>query len=265
MSIFQSPRPNSQNKVPQDNAASFSGLLLALEASGEHASVALWQNDGLIEERRSDQLHGHAAHFVTLAADVVKDNGFAFGDVTHIASGIGPGSFTGLRVCLSAAKGFALAGDLPACGVHGLRARAYRAWQMTADQLPEITSVIATADTRRGVLFWQRYDADLNPLSDIQEASREALCDQVQSEVGTFLALPPLLQQGSPAPDQQQEGNQADAPNGVINTIIMSAKDIAALAAGDIAAGHDRLPLDALYVAPPLLGPKKQADQNTKL
>ena len=264
MSIIQTPHQNSQNRVPQDKAASFAGVLLALEASGEHASVALWQNDALIEERRSDQMHGHAAHFVTLASDVVKDNNFVFGDVTHIASGIGPGSFTGLRVCLSAAKGFALAGDLPSCGVHGLRARAYRAWQMTADRLPDITSVIATADTRRGVLFWQRYDADLNPLSDIQEASREVLCDRVQSESGTFLALPPLLQKGVPTSHPLNEGNHDEASSGLINTIIMSAKDIAALAAGDIAAGHDVLPLDALYVAPPLLGPKKQANQNTK-
>lgn len=223
----------------QKTASPDAPIILALEASGEHASAAIVQDGILLAETRMDQRHGHASHFVSLAHESVQAAALRFADITHVAAGIGPGSFTGLRVCLSAAKGFVLAGSLVGVGVNGLRARAFAA-QQTGVALP----VIACADTRRGVFFCQSYDEALIAQDEIKEASLEALAALAQ---GRSVALPPL--------EEDQEA-------GVAEMIVtqMSARHIGLLAAQDIAkADGPLLPLDALYVAAPKLGPPKKA------
>jgi len=228
----------------QKTASPKAPIILGLEASGEHASAAMVQDGRLLAETRMDQRHGHASYFVTLAHEAVQKAGLRFADITHVAAGIGPGSFTGLRVCLSAAKGFVLAGGLVGVGVNGLRARAFAA-QQAGVCLP----VISCADTRRGVYFYQSYDEALIA----QDAIAEASLDEVASLASDrSVALPPL------ADDQQA---------GFANMMVtkMSARHIALLANQDIAhqeiAKGDAplLPLDALYVAAPKLGPAKKA------
>lgn len=214
-------------------------IILALEASGEHASAAIVQDGSLLAEVRMDQRHGHASYFVTLAHEAVQKARLRFGDITHVAAGVGPGSFTGLRVCLSAAKGFVLAGGLVGVGVNGLRARAFAA-QQTGAHLP----VIACADTRRGVYFYQSYDEALIARDAIKEAS---LDDLARLGKDSQVALPPM------ADDQQTVF--AD-----MMVVEMSACHIGLLADQDIAQNKSALgSLDALYVAAPKLGPAKKA------
>ena len=223
------------DKTPSPKAP----MILALEASGEHASVALVKDGILLAETRLDQRHGHASHFVSLAHECVQKADLSFADITHVAAGIGPGSFTGLRVCLSAAKGFVLAGGLVGIGVNGLRARAFAAQQSGAS-----CPVIACADTRRGVYFYQSYDEALIAQDEIAEASLDALARLAN---GRSVALPPLV-------DGQEAGI------GAMAVTQMSARHIALLADQDIAKNDSPLlPLDALYVAAPKLGPPKKA------
>jgi tRNA threonylcarbamoyladenosine biosynthesis protein TsaB len=67
---------------------------------------------------------GHAEALMPLIARVIKESGIAFADLDRIAVTTGPGSFTGLRVGLSAARGIALAADKPVVGVTTLTAYA---------------------------------------------------------------------------------------------------------------------------------------------
>lgn len=84
----------------------------------------------------------------------------------------GPGSFTGVRVGLSFAKGLALPWHIPVVGVSGLEA-----WAHSAD--PEhARAVFAIADVRRGDVYWQRFEsgaATAKPVLSSVEKARKAL------------------------------------------------------------------------------------------
>ena len=210
-------------------------VILGLEASGEHASVALLHDGTIIAEIRRDERHGHASYFVSLAKECLTQAGVAFSDLTHIAAGVGPGSFTGLRVCLSAAKGFVLAGGLVGIGIDGLRARSFAALQHGVSG-----SIIACADTRRGVFFAQRFDDKLIAQDAISEQSKQELIALSKQHL---IILPPHEDEGF-------DGAQK---------VDMTARHIAQWAWRDLQDGTPLSPLDPLYVVAPKLGPVKQA------
>ena len=81
-------------------------------------------------------------------------------DLDALAVCIGPGSFTGLRIGISTAKGLAMALDLPAVGVSSLEALAFQA------QCPAMT-ICPVIDARRGELFFAQYRPEKNGLTQI--------------------------------------------------------------------------------------------------
>ena len=221
------------------------GLILGLESSGAHASVSLVADGEVVSEVVRHERHGHASYFVDMAADCLAAAGFHFKDIHAIAAGIGPGSFTGLRTCLSAAKGFVLAGDLKGCGIDGLRARAFALhthYKADGKDIPPI--IIACADTRRGPYFWQAFDETLKPISTIQEALAEDIQSQAGALYSSFIIAMPV----------DAELETCPLPSCYVKMDMM-AKDIALLAFADDIAGISPAPLDPLYVAQPKLGP----------
>ena len=221
------------------------GLILGLESSGAHASVAIISDGKVVSELVRHERHGHASYFVDMAANCLAEAGFNFKDIHTIAAGIGPGSFTGLRTCLSAAKGFVLAGDLKGCGIDGLRARAFALQTEHKDKSLECPPVIiACADTRRGPYFWQAFDEALNPIGTIQEALAEEIAGKAKAVYSSFIIAMPI--------DAELD---EEALSSSYVKMDMTAKDIALLADRDEKAGHMSAPLDPLYVAQPKLGP----------
>ncbi len=106
-------------------------LLLAFETSAKAASVALFQEDKLLGESYQNTGMTHSQTLMVMAQDLLKTAGKTAQDVTHVAVAEGPGSFTGVRIGVAAAKGFAWGGELPCCGVSTLEAMALAlgAWE----------------------------------------------------------------------------------------------------------------------------------------
>lgn len=99
-------------------------MLLAFETSAKAAGVALMNGETLLGESYQNTGLTHSQTLLSMAEDLLKTCGKTPNDVTAVAVAAGPGSFTGVRIGVAAAKGFAWAKELPLYGVSTLEAMA---------------------------------------------------------------------------------------------------------------------------------------------
>src|SRR6201998_4443921 len=94
-------------------------LILAIDTALDACAAAVLDTDSgrLIAQASQAMKRGHAEALMPLIADVMKEAGVPFATLDRIAVTTGPGSFTGLRVGLSAARGIALAARKGGAGV----------------------------------------------------------------------------------------------------------------------------------------------------
>jgi tRNA threonylcarbamoyladenosine biosynthesis protein TsaB len=127
--------------------------LLAVETSTLAGGVALLEDDRLRGEYLLDVQATHSERLMPAIDRVLADAGWAPADLTGLAVAVGPGSFTGLRVGLSAVKGLALALDVPVAAVPTLDALAAT---LPFAGLP----VCPVLDARKGEVYTSRYRWD---------------------------------------------------------------------------------------------------------
>ena len=99
-------------------------LILAFETSAKAASVALTEDGKLLGESYQNTGLTHSQTLMVMAEDLLKQCSKTVADITAVAVAEGPGSFTGVRIGVAAAKGFAWGGQLPCYGVSTLEAMA---------------------------------------------------------------------------------------------------------------------------------------------
>ncbi|MEM8601969.1 MAG: tRNA (adenosine(37)-N6)-threonylcarbamoyltransferase complex dimerization subunit type 1 TsaB [Bacteroidota bacterium] len=102
-------------------------LTLGIETATDVCSVALLDGDALLAEASLRLPRQHAARLVPLVRDVLAHTGRAATDLDLVAVSEGPGSYTGLRIGVSTAKGLAIAADARLVGVPSLEALACQA------------------------------------------------------------------------------------------------------------------------------------------
>lgn len=101
--------------------------ILALESSAKTASVALCEDKELLVQYYQNSGLTHSRTLLKMAEDLLGNTGMTISELDYIAVASGPGSFTGIRIGVSAAIGLAWGADLPVCGVSTLEAMAYQA------------------------------------------------------------------------------------------------------------------------------------------
>ncbi len=99
-------------------------LLLAFETSAKAASVALFEGNALLAEQYQNTGMTHSQTLLVMAQEVLKQCGKTPRQVQAVAVANGPGSFTGVRIGVAAAKGFAWGSQIPIYGVSTLEAMA---------------------------------------------------------------------------------------------------------------------------------------------
>jgi tRNA threonylcarbamoyladenosine biosynthesis protein TsaB len=149
-------------------------LILAIDTALDACSAALLDTSAGKTVALESQMmkRGHAEALMPLIARVMKDSGTAFTALDRIAVTTGPGSFTGLRVGLSAARGIALAADKPVVGVTTLTA--YAAPFVAENGEYPIVSAI---DARHDHVYFQVVSGNGNPLIKPTVASLEQAVD----------------------------------------------------------------------------------------
>lgn len=129
-------------------------MLLALDTSTRLAGIALYSEaGGLISEAMWHSANRHTAELMPRVEQMLFSSGVSPTHLQAIAVALGPGSFTGLRVALAAAKGLALVNDLALLGVPTLDVVAY---PHSRQSLP----VFAVVQAGRGRVCWAPYEHD---------------------------------------------------------------------------------------------------------
>ena len=137
-------------------------LILAFETSAKAASVALMENGKFLGESYQNTGLTHSQTLMVMAEDLLKTAGLTAQDVEAVAVAAGPGSFTGVRIGVAAAKGFAWGKELPCCGVSTLEAMAVNlgAWN---------GYVVPVMDARRSQVYTATFLAQEGRLTRICE------------------------------------------------------------------------------------------------
>jgi len=132
-------------------------LILAIDTALDACAACILDTDAgrLIAQESLPMKRGHAEALMPLIARVIGQSGVGFADLDRIAATTGPGSFTGLRVGLSAARGIALAADRPVVGVTTLTAYAAPIVSRNAGQ-----PVISAIDARHDHVYFQVVSGD---------------------------------------------------------------------------------------------------------
>ena len=150
-------------------------LILAFETSAKAASAALMQDDRIIGSSYQNTGLTHSQTLMVMAEDLLKQCGFAPADVTHVAVAAGPGSFTGVRIGVAAAKGFAWGGEKPCCGVSTLESMAL--WLGQSDGY-----ICCAMDARRSQVYNAVFKAENGKMTRITEdraISVAELCEEL--------------------------------------------------------------------------------------
>ncbi|OLP53384.1 tRNA (adenosine(37)-N6)-threonylcarbamoyltransferase complex dimerization subunit type 1 TsaB [Rhizobium rhizosphaerae] len=147
-------------------------IVLALDTAGADCRAALFDADaGRMLAVAGERIgKGHAERLLAFIDAALDSAALDLSAVDRIAVAVGPGSFTGIRVGVAAARGFALALERPVVGISTLSTLAW-----TAQKQQEAGDVLVAIDGRREDLFCQTFGADGAP------ASRPALWPLAQA------------------------------------------------------------------------------------
>lgn len=166
--------------------------LLAIETSTECASVALTINGDIRSEEQGAQRQ-HAHLLLPMVERLLAEAALNVGQLDAIAYGRGPGSFTGLRIACSVAKGLAYAHDLPLFPVSSLAAIASEVLQQK--DIPKNTAVLAMLDARMNQLYWACFTNQINEVEERVSGVTDILLSADNPLILAGVGYEPYLQQ----------------------------------------------------------------------
>lgn len=159
--------------------------ILLIETATRVCSAGIAGENGLLSLREDRSMqYSHSSQLTSFIEEVVKEAGLVFKDLDAVAVSKGPGSYTGLRIGVSTAKGFCFGLDIPLVSVYTLHALARVADQKMAEKPDFFVPMI---DARRMEVYNAVFDKSLRPV-------RETMAEIIEAD-----ALQEFLQQGKVA------------------------------------------------------------------
>jgi len=137
---------------------------ILIESSGDVCSVAVSRGSQIIAEKSIQESNSHSIYLAQFVDDVLKESGLEIATLDAVIIGGGPGSYTGLRIGCSLAKGLCFGSDLPLIACSTLAAFAASA-QL---EFPKAERFISLIDARRMDAYLGVFDKKLNSIADEQ-------------------------------------------------------------------------------------------------
>jgi tRNA threonylcarbamoyladenosine biosynthesis protein TsaB len=144
-------------------------MIICLETSTLICSVALCDDNGVVALRESGEDKSHASRLTVFIEELLKEAGMRAGELDAIAVSKGPGSYTGLRIGVSTAKGIAFAASIPLIGIettlsmyHGINETVRRKHRMDKTSL-----FVPMLDARRMEVYYSVFNAEGESVKEI--------------------------------------------------------------------------------------------------
>jgi len=157
-------------------------MIICIETATNLCSVALCDSSGILSVKESNDNRSHASMLTVFIGDILKENGIESSSLEAVAVSKGPGSYTGLRIGVSVAKGIAFAASIPLIAIEttfsmfmGMRARITET--NNSDQ-PYIFCPML--DARRMEVYYALYESGGEKIKDI---SAEIITDNSFSDL----------------------------------------------------------------------------------
>ena len=155
-------------------------MILCLETATPVCSVALNSACCTLAMRETEGQNAHSEKITNFIREVMEEAKIDYPQLDAVAVSQGPGSYTGLRIGVSTAKGICYAADLPLMAIDTLEAMAYGIKEKLASQISPDDLLVPMIDARRMEVYASIFDANLHKINDtaalvIEENSFEDL------------------------------------------------------------------------------------------
>jgi tRNA threonylcarbamoyladenosine biosynthesis protein TsaB len=151
-------------------------IVLGLDTATKACSVAVWRHGAVLAHECVRMERGHTEVLIPMVERVLGAAALAFRNLDLVAVTVGPGAFTGLRVGLAAARGIALAADVPCIGVTTLEAIAAAVPRRERDG----RIVLVVLETKRGDFYAQAFSSEGVGLAAPQAVDAAVLPDLIE-------------------------------------------------------------------------------------
>jgi len=217
-------------------------ITLGIETATGLCAAALVA-DGQVRAVRAEAMtRGQAERLVPLIQEVLAEAGTGFADIDRFGVTVGPGTFTGLRIGLAAARGLALAADRPLIGITSFEAMVH-----AQPESARTATLVACIESRRDDLYVQAFDPALRPLADPADVLPHGLAAYLDGLLGNR----PLILVGDAA--ARAAAALGDRPGVAVRPATGGAEAVAVarLAADLPPADIATRPADPFYLRPP--------------
>lgn len=162
-------------------------LILLIETSTTSCSVALSEGGRIIGVKEANERNIHASHITLFIGELIEEAGKEYSDLNAVAVSKGPGSYTGLRIGVSTAKGLCYALDIPLLSINTLEAMAYGLVKLHQADITPLSYLVPMIDARRMEVYTGIYKPDGSIVEDVNAKIVDGSSFDSFSETGLIL------------------------------------------------------------------------------
>lgn len=165
-------------------------LILSIETATQVCSVALAKDGNLLALREQNSKNSHAEILNSFISEVLTESNCTLNDLDAIAVSEGPGSYTGLRIGVSSAKGLCYALDIPLIAINSLQSLAYQTKENIQSDLLENQNIIfcPMIDARRMEAYTAHYSIAIDEIrkTEAEIIDANTYAEQLQKSIIVF-------------------------------------------------------------------------------